>query len=43
MGAGGKVASERHGKAAVTAPLSTDLPLLGDMPEPKSVSGSFSG
>ena len=43
MGAGGKVASERHGKAAASAPLRTDLPLLVDMPEPRSVSGSFSG
>lgn len=43
MGAGGKVASERYGKAAATAPLSTDLPPLVDVPEPRSISGAFSG
>lgn len=39
MGAGRKVASERHGKAAAAALLSTDLPLLVDMPKHRIVSG----
>lgn len=43
MGAGGKVSSERHGKAAVTALLRTGLPPLVDTPEPRWVAGSFSG
>lgn len=34
MGVGGKVVSERHGKAAATALLSTE-PRLVDTPEPE--------